>query len=216
MRVRTIANGRFAFGVHQWGGPKIVVPFLAGAVVRAQRIRCLPSGGEFDFYAATPAYVEGLDGSLVVLDLVGDRLREDMLEGDGCREAWEAWFGAIGAVDVYQEPAVPGALQPVALSPYRSQRTTNATTTTPRKASPMSAKTTTPATAAATTVETRTKSAVSKDGTHKCAGCKTEKPITKYPTVRDAEGEYVRSLDECRACRDARRTAKKEAATTAA
>lgn len=72
-------------------------------------------------------------------------------------------------------------------------------------------------------VDARTKSAVSKDGTAVCGGCKADLPITKYPTKRNAEGEYVRDTTECRSCRDARRVvrkterqAAKEGATSAA
>jgi hypothetical protein len=45
------------------------------------------------------------------------------------------------------------------------------------------------------------------------------KAVTKYPTKRNGEGEYVRDTSECRACRDARRVvrkAEKEAAKATA
>lgn len=70
-------------------------------------------------------------------------------------------------------------------------------------------KNTTTETPAATTDETRTKSTVSKDGDHKCPACKTTKPVVKFPTKRNSEGEYVRDLDACRECRDAHRAARK-------
>ena len=108
----------------------------------------------------------------------------------------------------YGDPVVREALQPRPQEPYRSQRTANNTATTPTEAPAMS-KNTPAETPAATTDETRAKSAVSKDGDHKCPSCKTTKPVTKYPTVRNAQGEYVRSLDECRPCRDERRAARK-------
>jgi transposase-like protein len=73
----------------------------------------------------------------------------------------------------------------------------------------MTAKTTATETPAATTDEGRAKSAVSKDGDHKCPSCKDTKPVTKYPTKRNGDGEYVRDTSECRACRDARRVARK-------
>jgi hypothetical protein len=109
----------------------------------------------------------------------------------------------------YGTPLVPAALQPAAQEPYRSQRTANTTTTTPTEAPAMTAKNTPAETPAATTDEARTKSTVSKDGDHKCPSCKTTKPVTKYPTKRNAEGEYERDLAECRECRDARRAARK-------
>ncbi len=74
------------------------------------------------------------------------------------------------------------------------------------------------ATAVAATT-TRARSAVSQDGTAKCGSCKKPLPVTKFPTTRTKDGEYVRSTGECRACRDARRAAAKEArnqSTTAA
>ena len=53
-------------------------------------------------------------------------------------------------------------------------------------------------------------SEVSKEGTHRCPSCRKQLPVTKYPTKRNAEGEYVRALDECRTCRDARRQARSD------
>jgi hypothetical protein len=110
------------------------------------------------------------------------------------------------------KPAVPEALQPPVKQPYSCQGTANTTTTPPQEAPAMTAKTTatvTPAATPTTADETRTASTVSKDGEHKCPLCKTTKPVTKYPTQRNAEGEYVRALAECRDCRDARRATRK-------
>lgn len=137
----------------------------------------------------------------------------------GERQSHGVWGGRVRSANVARDdaeddrreatkPPVPAHLQPVGGGAYRSQRTANTTTTTPTEAPAMS-KNTTDETPAATTDETRAKSAVSKDGDHKCPSCKTTKPVTKYPTVRNAQGEYVRSLDECRPCRDERRAARK-------
>jgi hypothetical protein len=111
------------------------------------------------------------------------------------------------------KPAVAEALQAAAQQPYRSQRTAKTTPPPPEGAPAMTAKNTPvekPAeTPAAATDEARTKSTVSKDGDHKCPSCKTTKPVTKFPTHRNAEGEYVRDTAECRECRDARRATRK-------
>jgi hypothetical protein len=66
-----------------------------------------------------------------------------------------------------------------------------------------------PATTAAST------STVTTQGTAKCPACKAALPVTKFPTARSADGTYVRSTAECRACRDARRAAKKAAKPSA-
>jgi hypothetical protein len=113
----------------------------------------------------------------------------------------------------YGTPLVPAPLQPAAQEPYRSQRTANTTPPPPEGAPAMTAKNT-PAekpaeTPAAATDEGRSKSTVTKDGDHKCPSCKATKPVTKYPTKRNAEGEYERDLAECRECRDARRATRK-------
>lgn len=55
----------------------------------------------------------------------------------------------------------------------------------------------------------KAKSTVSKDGTHKCPACKESLPATKFPTIADGNGGYVRSTDECRSCRHNRRDTKK-------
>ena len=55
----------------------------------------------------------------------------------------------------------------------------------------------------------RAAATVAKEGTKVCAGAGGEQwPRTKFGTSRDGEGGYVRD-DECRACRDARRAAKR-------
>lgn len=120
-------------------------------------------------------------------------------------QAW--WREAV-------KPPVPEGLQPVEGSPYRSQGTAASTTTQAEGAPAMTAKTTaaqTPDATAAATDETRTKSTVGKDGTHKCPSCKETMPVTKFPTARTAEGDYARELAECRGCRDARRAARRAA-----
>ncbi len=129
--------------------------------------------------------------------------------GRGQVGVWGGAYRQRPEVPQFLRPAVPEALQPAAQQPYRSQPTTDTTTTPPQEAPAVTAKTTTAETPAATTDEARTKSTASKDGEHKCPSCKTTKPVTKYPTQRNAEGEYVRALDECRECRDARRATRK-------
>jgi WhiB family transcriptional regulator, redox-sensing transcriptional regulator len=109
---------------------------------------------------------------------------------------------------------VPQALHLEAASPYSSGTTT--TTDTKERAMPAAksttakAGTTTPGTS--TTVDTaasRAKSTAPKDGTKVCTGaCGQELPMTKFGTSRDSDGAYVRD-DECRACRDTRRAAKR-------
>jgi hypothetical protein len=98
MRARVVDNERFTFGQVEWGGPHIAVTVLAGAVVYAQRIRCLPSGSEVgSMLTSCPTYVHGLDGTLVEYRVVGgDRVRETVLD----LATWEAWFGAVGTTDV--------------------------------------------------------------------------------------------------------------------
>ncbi len=98
MRVRVVENVRFAFGQVEWGGPHIAVTVLAGAVVYAQRIRCLPPDSEVGaLLVGEPVYVHGLDGTLVEYRVVGgDKVRETVLD----RATWEAWFGALGVTDL--------------------------------------------------------------------------------------------------------------------
>lgn len=138
----------------------------------------------------------------------------------GERQSHGVWGGQVRSANVARDDAeedrteaantpVPEALQPAPSQPYSCQRTATTTTTTTPTEAPAMSKNTTTESPAATTDETRAKSAVSKDGDHKCPSCKTTKPVTKYPTVRNAQGEYVRSLDECRPCRDERRAARK-------
>lgn len=108
--------------------------------------------------------------------------------------------------------------------PYSSQ-TANTTTekehamaarkTTTKKATTTKA-TTKAAPAATDTGTTRAASSVERDGTAKCPACRKSLPVTKFPTRRNAEGEYERDTAECRSCRDARRAAKKAAKGEAA
>lgn len=108
-----------------------------------------------------------------------------------------------------QEP-----LQQERAGPYSSAGTHTTTKETP----PMAAKkkSTAPAATATTADESgvpaRAKSTVPKEGTTRCPVCKQTMPVTKFPTVRNAEGVYERSTDECRGCRDTRRAAAKAAA----
>jgi hypothetical protein len=97
MRTRVVNNERFAFGQVEWGGPHIAVTVLAGAVVYAARIRCLPRGSEVgSMLTSDPTYVHGLDGTLVEYRIVGgDRVRETVLD----LATWQAWFGAVGVTD---------------------------------------------------------------------------------------------------------------------
>jgi hypothetical protein len=56
----------------------------------------------------------------------------------------------------------------------------------------------------------RATSAVEKQGSQICVGaCDLGLPVTKFPTYRNKEGEYVRA-DECRTCKAARRSARKD------
>jgi hypothetical protein len=98
MCVRVVDTVRFAFGQVEWGGPHIAVPVLAGAVVFAQRIRCLPKGSEVGtLLTSDPTYVHALDGTLVEYRIVGgDKVRETVLD----LATWQAWFGAVGVTDV--------------------------------------------------------------------------------------------------------------------
>lgn len=67
-----------------------------------------------------------------------------------------------------------------------------------------------------TTTAAKAKSTISKDGTITCTGtCGETLPETKFPTMRNAEGEYVRR-DECRACQASRRAATRDAKAKAA
>lgn len=66
------------------------------------------------------------------------------------------------------------------------------------------------------TTTAKGKSTISKDGTITCTGtCGESLPETKFPTMRNAEGEYVRR-DECRSCQASRRAATRDAKTKGA
>lgn len=204
-----------AFGHVQWGSTVPPFAVLAGTLIRAEVIEPLPDGHRVKWFVSSPLYAEGPGDQRVIYYVHDDR----MAEGSADADVWDAWLGGYqpddGAVPV--KVAVSEGLQAPTKEPYRSQRTD--TTTTPlRKALAMTAKTTpaktdtTPAPEVAPAPTTdRAKSTVSQDGTATCAGCQTDLPVTRFPTVRNAEGGYERALAECRSCRDARRVAKRKA-----
>jgi hypothetical protein len=149
----------------------------------------------------------------------------------GMQQTHGVWGGTFrsrsaAAMPVPAKPPVPEALQASRSRTYSSEGTATTTTAKPGRATTMTAKTAAPKTttkaaaapapAVPDTAESkqadtaaRSKSAVSKDGSHTCPSCKTEKPVTRFPTERNAEGTYERSFTECRECRDARRAARK-------
>jgi hypothetical protein len=55
----------------------------------------------------------------------------------------------------------------------------------------------------------RGRSTVSQEGNAKCPSCRKQLPVTAFPTARQKDGTYQRSLAECRSCRDTRRATKK-------
>ena len=50
-------------------------------------------------------------------------------------------------------------------------------------------------------------STVSGEGTARCGSCRTTLSVRKFPTARQKDGTYARSLAECRSCRKTRREA---------
>jgi hypothetical protein len=195
-----------AFGHVTWGSTVPPFAVLAGTIIRAEKIEPVGDGHRVRWFVSSPLYAEGPGDQRVMYFIHDDRMTE---QSEPRADVWDAWLGGYQPEEVpaLVKAAVPEALQASAEEPYRSQRTAN-TTTTPTEA-PAMTKTAATDTTAATTDEARTKSTVSKDGDHKCPSCKTTKSVTKYPTKRNAEGEYERDLAECRECRDARRATRK-------
>lgn len=207
-----------AFGHTLWGSTVPPFAVLAGTIIRAETLQAVPDGHRVKWFVSSPLYAEGPGDQRITYYIHDDRMAEQSSDAD----VWDAWLGGYQPEDesVPVKVGVPEALQPAAQQPYRSQGT--ATTTTPPQEAPvMTTKTTTPDTPVSTQayVDARSKSTVGKEGTHKCPACKTAKAVTKFPTKRNAEGEYVRDLDACRECRDAARAVRKaerEAAKAAA
>lgn len=197
-----------AFGHVTWGSTVPPFAVMAGTTVRADRIERVRDGHRVTWLVSSPLYAEGPGEQRVIYAVHDDRLSEHSVADAA---AWDVWLGAYTpeVPDGVTKAAVPEALQPASPEPYSLQRAATATTTTTRKATTMS-KTTTTTTPAATADESRAKSAVSKDGEHKCAGCEKSLPAVKFPTKRTESG-YERDTAECRACRDARRAAQRAA-----
>jgi hypothetical protein len=202
-----------AFGHVKWGSTVPPFAVLAGTLIRAEVIEPLPDGHRVKWFVSSPLYAEGPGDQRVMYFIHDDRMTE---KSEPHADVWDAWLGCYLPDDeaVPVKVAVPEALQASAQEPYRSQRTAT-TTTAPQEAAAMTAKTTTATTtpdspeSKQADVEPRTKSTVGKEGTHKCPACKAAKAVTKFPTKRNAEGEYVRDLDACRECRDAARATRK-------
>jgi hypothetical protein len=55
---------------------------------------------------------------------------------------------------------------------------------------------------------TKAVSTVSKEGEMSCRVCGQTRPLTKFPTTKNAKGDVVR-VDRCRSCRDAATAARK-------
>lgn len=202
-----------AFGHVKWGSTVPPFAVLAGTLIRAEVIEPLPDGHRVKWFVSSPLYAEGPGDQRITYYIHDDRMAEQSSDAD----VWNAWLGGYQPDDepVPVKVAVPEALQASAQEPYRSQRNATTTTAAPQEAPAMTAKTTTATTtpdspeSKQADVEPRTKSTVGKEGTHKCPACKAARAVTKYPTKRNAEGEYVRDLDVCRECRDTARASRK-------